>query len=1066
MNCISFVLNLLMCLSVSHSVNILQEPRFESEIKEDELSSTMTTENIEGLHEMSYKRINSRDIIDELKNIIVNQSLIQSMTLEDEFPHLKADQCMSYKKDNTEIFKKCQTKMFELTNHNNEPSYIKNLPTILIIGGMSGKGDLDINIILHFMKMVQNLYSKQREWYFLMNNLRILVIPYLNSSAVHEHSVKKLYLKKNSDQIQNTDKFDYERDFDIGDKSSCFESFQTQVLNQLYHKYIIIGTLFLNNKPLSLTIPRLKEVFSSYKEQLDDDFYQKVTEDLITTFNKLNSDDNKKLELTPESNTSRALNFIEWSYGGSLMKKMASEKCIRRHNNEFKSKYQKPNQFSNKSFSIELSVGHSEHDHFRGMGNEILLVDFNHPDAKKGVISAAIGLIKNYLEIMRPFVTFKKISTQEYSQMGHNDLIKVMKTSGYIKGCLEQPQFTHQNADDIHQKEQSIQLNDNLSDSTKTYSFSEDLMFLEKQNKFQNRTELNYNFECLDSWKDNQKPILSHFLRMRMNSEYNKIYNQNVLSSINLSNNRLSGIFFGKPEAKEFIISQKYANHINLYPEKQLFVQLGNLFPIKLTYDMAENKLHIDICKNIIDQYLTEKRNTYIKENENQCIDIGFVKILNETAQNKKFLDNLEILSNVDNNFFIGVFNNEQNLLNVEFGKTLKYLDKKYKDPTNNLIKLTDDNNINKQNDNSDEEEQEYNFDPFGGISEKNKNNKIINSMINMILKTITYEMQNCLSKIYFMISEKNQTISILPSVFIELLGKPVTIWVNTKKELASKELSKKNQENIYTKFFVLHNQEDRKRLNGVIVKKNPNLFKINDLPSPEQYKEQSFINPVPLSLNGLHCTNLNPVVGIENQTYEDQYKLFNNNEINDMIFFNVYITHDPSITSEMRITIWTNYKTSADHLTLQVKAYSFDIKKTSKSLNLKGLDKSLNEPLFIYSSNFPYIDLPFTGNYIQVLDDHQLLFDCFPYSHNNNFDLNHPIKMFYRIKYRLVKLKTKYILMTKESRTFSSVMAVLCSIYFIVPLLILLISGLAFYLHRSHKKERSEDEGNQSLTV
>lgn len=55
---------------------------------------------------------------------------------------------------------------------------------------------------------------------------------------------------------------------------------------------------------------------------------------------------------------------------------------------------------------------------------------------------------------------------------------------------------------------------------------------------------------------------------------------------------------------------------------------------------------------------------------------------------------------------------------------------------------------------------------------------------------------------------------------------------------------------------------------------------------------------------------------------------------------------------------------------------------------------------------------------------------------------------------------------MTKESRTFSSVMAVLCSIYFIVPLLILLISGLAFYLYRSHKKERSENEGNQSLTV
>lgn len=1048
-------------LVISLLTNIIDCTSLFSAIKEgmnsDQNSNSSTTNSKNNKYSRVSKNYFSvfgfKKIIKELETVISDENLVEQIILEEMFPNLIPSECLKIKNESEEYVENCQTKMYEITDHNNGKSNIDKLPTILILGGLKGDGTLDKSVIIQFMISIQKQYHEAREWYFLLNNLRLLVIPFLNSPLIYEEAA---LIESSKDKLKKSTynkEFNYENDFDLNLDGKCFKSFPSQVLNELHHKYLIMGTIYINNKPAGLSIPRLKEVFNTFLPKLDDEFYEHVSQELLSTYNKLDYDDHTKLELISEkmdADKIRNPNFIEWSHGNSTMKKLISDVCFHK-NNPYRKQYVKPNDYSHRSFAIELSLGRSD-DSSRHMyaGNELILVDFLNEDAKKGSISAAIGLIRNFLEIMRPFVSFNKVIAFHEKNNTNEKLMKSITVSGVIKGCMESPNFDN-NIKGGKRVRSSIKLNPNLTSSS--YIFDE-LVVIDTNSNLDNNEKMNisYDFECLNHWKNKKTKINSHFLKLRMDHNYKILKKNIVYESIHLSKYKLMNVSF--ESFGESLIFQKYKNEAVFFDDNKLYLQIGNLFAFELVYNNIEKSVNILLKKHSVEKYLEQ-----ISKNKssftNHMPELAMMNHLNNSSNNKIYVDNLDLILNDNKNLFFSVYNGEQNLIKFEVEDIIDSMN----DDLSRKIKGQESEKNAHDEKSKPRIYEEINLDEkkeslYNTHFDKNKNNPMVKKMRTFLRISYINQIKKILSKNFFIQSDLTKSIPLLQSQFLDLLGKPATIWLETDKALESEKLPLSNEESFEMKFYMIHKKRNIKRLNGVIVKRNYNLFEDNKLPSPETQNIKAISKPIQLPLNGIHCSNFNPMNGVNQSGIEEKLKYYSLNQIKNFPGYSISIIPNSSNIKKTKITILTTLRSMPDFLTLQVKNNKFKVMHSTKMINLQGLDKALKEPLYIYYMEVMTKNIPIAGEYIQILDKEKLVFDCFPYTNFNDFDQNETIKIFYRTKQKIMHLFMKLEQESRENEIFYKIFLIISSEYFLIPLLILIISGLGFFLYQSADKD------------
>lgn len=1057
---------MIVSVGLSRSENLFQSLKANIKVEveknlEDQIKQKYNGEPdpYEELSRTAYFKIGPGKILDELETVIIDETLIKTVVLESKFPELEADSCVSLNDDNQEVVKPCETKMYIATSHNNGESYIDQLPTVLIMGGLSGEGVMDKSVIINFMSSIQKLYSKKREWFFLLNNMRLLIIPFLNSPYIHQQNVLKKTKKEKLKNEPFYKDFDFETDFDIKGSGNCYQTFQTQVLNQIYHKYLILGTLYLDNSPAGFLIPKIEEVIGSYIPKFDDDFYKRVVIELSQTFNTYRGWGGKFMDLKQsplnEQNV-RKMNFIEWTYSGSSMKDLASDVCMNKKN-KYKTLYKAPNEYSNRSFSIQISLGIPEtQDIAHNLGNEITLADKLHPYARKGIITAAVLTIRNFLEILRPFVTFQKAETLEKKPVGNIMPHNGYKVKGVIHGCLERPHFKN-NLDQNEIKVISKDLEIKEKGITRIYSFSEEIKFENAKLNSLEKLDILYDFECLDQWETNTKPISSHFLKMRFKKDYKKAYKTFNLRPITLHNYYLKNLVF--KYSFQPIISQKYVNEAICFVEKELFVQIGNIFPIKFEYNIEKRKVKMIVLEKEIHNYLQENNEQYKESKEAFSVHFGLMNHLNKSCRSKEYLNNLETLANPNKNFYFSIYNSEQALMSHEIEKDLNFMDHLYdKKP---LIPIKGELLLDNFKQSVSFSSSEYNeqSEEFAKL----KDNPLVKGLANYIINSFTNRLRKSLSKSFLLRTAKNKGFYLLPSMFIELLGKPVTLWLDPEKILTSDEFKNKNQETFDLKFYTVYTKKNRKRLNGIIVKKDKNIIDLNELPSPSKNKRGVLKNPIVIPLGGIHCTNLNPLLGVNQYDYENNFQYYTKTQLKKMAGFSMNILPSNFNRDQTKITILTTFDEDVNHLILQVKNSYYKIYLSQKKLNLQGIDKQVEENLKIFKSNFLTQEIPITGSYMQIINpnNNQLIFDCFPYNNSNNFDQNESIKMFYRMKQRLLKLSSHYEKMTKEQSLYYKVISFFNN-YLLVPLLCLSIILLALYIYMKEKKTTNQFENDQ----
>lgn len=191
-----------------------------------------------------------------------DQTLIRTHVLENKFPKLNSQMCGN---------SRCATMMYEVTNQSSGPDVINNLPTIVLIGGFNGKDRLGITILEDLLELLSKIYISEKEWFIILNNVRLLVIPVINTLGFYSHSEFETRAKNSRGE-----KIESLYDFNLKPKGYCYEGFVSQMLNQLHSSYLIMGGLVLSQGKNAIMYPDVQKLLLHHQKSPDKFAFEQV----------------------------------------------------------------------------------------------------------------------------------------------------------------------------------------------------------------------------------------------------------------------------------------------------------------------------------------------------------------------------------------------------------------------------------------------------------------------------------------------------------------------------------------------------------------------------------------------------------------------------------------------------------------------------------------------------------------------------------------------------------------------------------------------------------------------
>lgn len=215
--------------------------------------------------EENYKKMTLR--FHELANETMT---IRSGTLEKRYPGLSGNKCGE---------ETCKTSIFEVTNHMNGEAVLKKLPTVLLLGGFGGRDTLGMNVLMRLLELLPKVYTNEKEWYRILNNVRLLVIPVVNMQGLSE--------KCDGERVSSMKKrveIDPGFDFNLKPEGYCYQGFVSQMLNQLHHDYLIVGGLVLSQGKSAVMYPDVQKLLLGHNRSPDKKAFEMVADKLRSRF--------------------------------------------------------------------------------------------------------------------------------------------------------------------------------------------------------------------------------------------------------------------------------------------------------------------------------------------------------------------------------------------------------------------------------------------------------------------------------------------------------------------------------------------------------------------------------------------------------------------------------------------------------------------------------------------------------------------------------------------------------------------------------------------------------------
>lgn len=205
------------------------------------------------------------------REMISNQSVINIIELSSLFPQVRKPQCG---KDD------CNFYMYEMSNSNASQEKITQMPYVLIFSGMDGSETLAINSVFQFIRTAINGFSFNEDWYNLISNSRVFIIPVMNPSGFFNNDkFERIYTSNKLERV------DPRTDFNWKKKNSCFVSAASQYLYLLHQMFTFQGVLEVASGQNTIFYPGAGPSKSNPEDNPENSVYQTIGKFLVESSN-------------------------------------------------------------------------------------------------------------------------------------------------------------------------------------------------------------------------------------------------------------------------------------------------------------------------------------------------------------------------------------------------------------------------------------------------------------------------------------------------------------------------------------------------------------------------------------------------------------------------------------------------------------------------------------------------------------------------------------------------------------------------------------------------------------
>ena len=414
------------------------------------------------------------------------------------------------------------------------------------------------------------------------------------------------------------------------------------------------------------------------------------------------------------------------------------------------------------------------------------------------------------------------------------------------------------------------------------------------------------------------------------------------------------------------LLYEQFNSHSWFWDQLGFYLQIGNYFPVRLNYDKSNGNIDYEIVEKRIPEPVdmdTEGNIMYQTGVINRIMFGGF---------NRYFRNTLSTLSPNVKNFIIYFYNDDityecSQIRTKGFENYTDSLEKKIKEFETGSVQ--DQGNVLKS-----EKSQNVNmfYETLKTEKESNACYKILGGNLEEKLKETSY----------LNLSEKKKR-SLIPAFYLSLISRKVQIIYEPEEKKEKKKLDS--------------GEEKRKvKLNGKFVVADPyvtgaiNSDEAPDFPDPKTLFKAKPTNYLPLPLNGLSCSSINPYFKVDSETLRSAaIRKFQAKE-KDTDFFFLYArqkNHDPD--NRILFYLYTNAENKSGEYWVYNKSQIFKLKiDLEKEIELLG--EFAGSKLHTYTGYFTKEELAQTGLYWLVFESDKFKpsFDCFPGSAFNELNV------------------------------------------------------------------------------
>ena len=471
----------------------------------------------------------------------------------------------------------CVNPIIELFDFENSTNRAKKMPTVLILAGLDGSEHQGVNTAMDFMFMIRRNRTRNPLSLMLLNNIRVLVVPMADPLRYYKTTTGK------TDGAKLDDMSYPQIDFNWNQKSKCFVSRTSQVLNLLFKDNLIISVLWLrgDDQP-SISFPNDP---TGQLHTSDELMMQKIAKMMgETTEKNVNGSDptfKVKLEDQVDSSHYRFENFSNWVFRGSNYPDRITRNCLP-SDSHYSQAFTEINKISNKALIFKVDFPPSEigAGGIPQLGNILGVMDKSNHEARQGPTTQGILMVMQYLEAMRPYARLRKI----YRQYSATNVMGTLILDIDIRGCRQVSSIKIRTPMDL---EQSFVVKP-VAYLRNTKSISAELRVeidIHQQMLWRNPVDFTIDIDC-DSDFENMTANLetvSHFYRARTDPTFELKYKEFKLQPINLQGLRVLNI--KHDVIQNALIFQKYHGEVELVYNSRLVAETTTGHYIDFYYD-------------------------------------------------------------------------------------------------------------------------------------------------------------------------------------------------------------------------------------------------------------------------------------------------------------------------------------------------------------------------------------------------------------------------------------------------------------------------------------------------